>query len=210
MPPNTALQLTEHASRKGRLSTFKFGVATTVGTKRAASLILALGLSLFEAASMRAAELTPTLETGIGVWYAPGAPATRELWRPGDPGERLILRVRVLNTERVPVANALVELWHADSMGAVHADRYRAKLSTGNDGSFEVSTVMPGYIWGPRHVHVVVTHPDYPRLITRIFFKRDPVVAESGHPDLAIFLEDALVQGEPALFGDVELVLHPR
>lgn len=172
--------------------------------------MLVLGLAPSNLAYPRAAELASTPQTGIGVWYAPGAPATRELWRPGDPGERLILRVRVLNTGRVPVANALVELWHADSMGTVHSDRYRASLSTGNDGSFEVSTVLPGYIWGPRHVHFVVTHPDYPKLVTRIFFKRDPVVAESGHPDLAIFLEDALAQGKRALFGEIELLLPVR
>jgi len=55
-----------------------------------------------------------------------------------------------------------------------------------------------------------VTHPDYPELITRIFFKRDPVVAEWGNPELAIFLEDGLVKGEPTLFGNVELVLPIR
>ena len=185
-------------------------VTFSVRAKGATFLILVLGLSLSRLASTWAAELAPTPQTGIGVWYAPGAPATRELWRLGDPGDRLILRVRMLNTEGVSVANALVELWHADSTGTVHAKRYRAGLSTGEDGSLEVSTVLPGYIWGPRHVHFVVTHPDYPELITRIFFKRDPVVAESGHPDLAIFLEDGFVQGEPTLFGHVELVLPVR
>lgn len=144
------------------------------------------------------------------MWYAPGAPETRALWRAGDPGERLILRVRVRDTEHAPIANAIVELWHADTTGTVHPDRYRARLLTGEDGSLEVSTVLPGYIWGPRHVHFLVTHPDYPRLITRIFFKRDPVVAEWGRPELAIFLEDAVVQGEPVLFGQVDLVLPAR
>ena len=189
---------------------FHRGAAMAVASKGPAFLMVLLGLSVSQVASTRAAELAPTPKTGIGVWYARGAPATRELWRPGDPGERLILRVRVLDTQGAPIANALVELWHADSAGMVHAQRYRASLSTGDDGSFEVSTVLPGYIWGPRHVHFVVTHPDYSELITRIFFKRDPLVAESGHPELAIFLEDGLVQGEPILFGNVELVLAVR
>lgn len=169
-----------------------------------------LALLLCAPLSIRAAEIAPTPETGIGVWYAPGAPAVRDLWQPGDPGERLILRVRVLDTRRAPIANALVELWHADSTGMVHADRYRTRLATGDDGELEVSTVLPGYIWGPRHIHAVVTHPDYPELITRIFFKRDPVVAEWGQTELAIFLEDGLVQGERTLFGQAELVLPAR
>ena len=58
--------------------------------------------------------------------------------------------------------------------------------------------------------HVVVTHPDHVRLVSRIFFKRDPAVAESERPELAIFLEDGLLDGEPALFGGVELVLRRR
>ena len=169
--------------------------------------LLAFVLSISVSAGSGGAELAPTPETGIGVWYAPGAPPTGKLWRPGDPGQRLILRGRVLDTDRNPVVDALVELWHADSKGVTHADRYRASLRTAKDGEFNVSTVLPGYIWGPRHIHFVVTHPGYPRLITRIFFKRDPVVAESGHPDLAIFLEDALVEGEPTLFGNLDLVL---
>jgi len=114
---------------------------------RAVFLVAVLALPVFDSASSRAAGLAPTTETGIGVWYAPGAPAVRELWSPGDSGERLVLRVRVLDSEGAPITNALVELWHADGTGMVHAERYRARLSTGNDGSLEVSTVLPGYIW---------------------------------------------------------------
>lgn len=169
--------------------------------------VLLLMLSVPVSATGPNVELAPTPETGIGVWYSPGAPANGDLWRSGDPGERLILRIRVLDTKGAAVSSARIELWHADSLGMVHADRYRASLLTDEDGSIEVSTVLPGYIWGPRHVHIVVTHPHYPELITRIFFKRDPVVSESGDPELAIFLEDGLVLGEPTLFGNVELVL---
>ena len=179
----------------------------SVQSRPAACLSLLLALSLGAPLRVGAAERGPTPQTGIGVWYAPDAPAVRDLWRPGDAGERLILRIRVLDTRGVPVVDAQVELWHADSFGEVHADRFRTRLPTGKDGELEVSTVLPGYIWGPRHVHVVVTHPGYPELVSRIFFKRDPVVAESDHPELAIFLEDGLAQGERTLFGDVELIL---
>ncbi len=152
----------------------------------------------------------PTPESGIGVWYAPGAPALEELWRPGDAGERLLIRGRVLDTAGAPLAGALVEMWHADAGGQVHPDRFRTGLATGADGRFRVSTVLPGYIWGPRHIHVVVTHPAHPQLVTRLFFKRDPVVQETDRPDLAIILEDGVHQGEPALFADVELVLRRK
>lgn len=181
-----------------------------MGARRATVAMLVSALLHSAPLPARAAELTPTAQTGIGVWYAPGAPAIRDLWRPGDAGERLILRIRVLGTRRIAVAGAVVELWHADSFGAVHADRYRTRLSTDTDGKLEVSTVLPGYIWGPRHVHVVVTHPQHADLITRIFFKRDPLVGESEFPELAVFLEDGIARGEPVLFADVELVLAGR
>jgi len=155
-----------------------------------------------------AAALAPTPETGIGVWYQPGAPADGRLWRAGDAGERLFLRGRVLGEDGGPVAGARVEIWHADAEGVVHADRYRATLASNADGEFELATVLPGYIWGPRHIHVVVTHEAWRRLVTRLFFKRDPVVEEVGRPDLAIVLEDASIGGEQALFGEMQLVLR--
>ena len=58
-------------------------------------------------------------------------------------------------------------------------------------------------------MHVVVSHPAWQRLITRVFFARDPEVARSGHRALAITLEDGEVDGEPMLFGEVRLVLVP-
>ena len=152
----------------------------------------------------------PTPISGIGVWYQPGAPASESLWRAGDPGQRLLLRARVLGSDGSPVMGALVELWHADANGVVHPDRYRSALFTDPGGRIKVSTVYPGYIWGPRHIHVVVTHPDHQRLVTRLFFKRDPALADSDRPDLAVLLEDGRHDEKPALFGDIELVLRSQ
>jgi protocatechuate 3,4-dioxygenase beta subunit len=154
-----------------------------------------------------AAQRTPTPASGIGVWYQPGAPATGDLWRPGDAGRRLLLRGRVLDTSGAAVEDARIELWHADADGVVHADRFRATLSSAPDGSFRASTVLPGYIWGPRHIHFVISHARHSRLITRIFFKRDPEVGASGDPALAVLLEDGRLGDEAVLFADIEFVL---
>jgi protocatechuate 3,4-dioxygenase beta subunit len=167
---------------------------------------VALAISAFAAAA-QGFQRTPSGQSHIGVYYLPGAPASGELWRPGDPGQRLFLRGRVLGVDGGAVPRALIEIWHVDANGVVHPDRYRAALRSRDDGSFEISTVLPGYIWGPRHIHVMVTHPAHPRFITRIFFRRDPEVAISGRPDLAILLEEGPVDGDTALFGHVELVL---
>lgn len=79
----------------------------------------------FAAAGLVSAERQPTRESGISVWYAAGAPEASQLWRPGDPGERLFLRGRVLDVRGEPVAGALIELWHADRL--VH-NAYKLQL----------------------------------------------------------------------------------
>ncbi len=168
------------------------------------------------AASAQGGPFPPTEETSIGIYYIPGAPELRNLWREGDPGERLVLRGRVLDTEGAPVADAEVELWHADGLGQVHPDRYRTRLRTRADGGFGVTTALPGYIpgapdvWGARHIHVVVTHPDYPQLISLILFQGDPNLdgLRPPYPALAVFVEQATIKDQAVQFAEVILVLQ--
>jgi catechol 1,2-dioxygenase len=157
--------------------------------------------------------LPPTKETDIGIYYVPGAPEIRNLWQEGDPGERLLLRGRVLTTDGAPVPNAQVELWHADGTGLVHPDRYRTRLRTRANGGFGVTTALPGYIpgapgvWGARHIHVVVTHPVYAQLISLILFKGDPNLVGLSYPELAVFVEQGRIKDQDARFAEVELIL---
>jgi protocatechuate 3,4-dioxygenase beta subunit len=161
------------------------------------------------------AQRAPTTQTGIGIFYRPGAPETGSLWREGDAGERLALGGRVLDTRGRPVAGARVELWHADAAGSVDATRYRATRRSGAHGRFAVRTVLPGHIpmarynsvFAPRHIHVMVTHPDHPRLVSLIFFKGDEPLARSPYPGLAIALERSRGDSGEVLVGGVELVL---
>ena len=115
----------------------------------------------------------------------------------------------MLDVRGKAVAGALVELWHADHDGFVEHGRFRAQLHADEKGSFGLSTVLPGYIFGPRHVHFLITHPDYPRLVTRVFFKRDPVIALHEYKAVVLVLEDGVVDGQAALFGNIEFVLPP-
>jgi protocatechuate 3,4-dioxygenase beta subunit len=173
-----------------------------------AMAVLSLALLLMDGHS-HAQMLAPTTATGIGVWYQSNAPAAKDLWQPNDPGERLFLKVIVRDPTGTPVANAQVELWQANGDGVVQADRYRTRLHTAADGSVAVSTALPGYIWRARHIHLMVTHPDYLPLITRILFLGDPLLAEMEYPELAINLEQGNQGDEPALFGVAEIILSP-
>ena len=160
------------------------------------------------------ARLPPTKETDIGIYYAPGAPESRNLWQESDPGEKLLLRGRVLTTGGAPVSGAQVELWHADGNGQVHPDRYRTRLRTGPNGEFGVTTALPGYIpdapgvWGARHIHVVVTHPGYSQLISLILFEGDPNLAGLSYPELAVFVEQGRIKNQTVQFAEVILILR--
>lgn len=154
--------------------------------------------------------LEPTLETHYGPWYRQSAPVVTSLWEPGQPGERLLLRGRVLNTSGVPIEEALVELWHTDAFG--NYPPLRASLRTKKNGSFGISTVLPGHNGGyrARHIHFVVTHPAHQRLVTRIFFKGDENLAEAPYPELAVLLEEGRIDSQQVYFSDVEFVLRIR
>lgn len=161
------------------------------------------------------AQREPTTQTSIGIFYRAGAPVTADLWRDGDQGERLSLQGRVLDPKGQPVADALVELWHADATGSVDETRYRAAQHTGADGRFGIRTVLPGHIemarynavFAPRHIHITVSHPAYPRLVSLIFFRGDERLAGTPYPELAIPLEKARSRDGEVLVGDVEIIL---
>lgn len=160
------------------------------------------------------ARLPPTEETDIGIYYAPGAPELRNLWQQGDPGEKLLLRGRVLSSGGAPVSDARVELWHADGNGQVHEDRYRTRLHTGANAEFGVTTALPGYIpgapgfWGARHIPVVLTHHGYPQLISLILFEGDPNLAGLSYPELAVFVEQGRIKDQTVQFAEVILILR--
>lgn len=174
--------------------------------------LLSFGLALECVAVVAGAAsrgLQPTLQTHTGPWYAPGAPETGSIWQPGDPGKPLYLEGMVLSTRGTPVEAALVEIWHTDSEGSYPP--LRAAIRTRANGRFAVRTVLPGHHLGyrARHIHFVVTHPDHQPLVTRIYFMGDRNIEEAPYPELAIVLEEASIDGETRLLGNVEFVLLP-
>jgi protocatechuate 3,4-dioxygenase beta subunit len=103
------------------------------------------------------------------------------------------------------VPGAVVELWHADHQGHydVEGNRFRAKLIAGADGSYHVSTVMPGHYPDRvcQHVHFLVKASEHPTLVTQLYFASDPVF--DGDPQ-ANFGRDPLL-GNPALIRPVTI-----
>ena len=187
---------------------------TAAARRRGARVRAGLLAALAAAAPLAGAETrAPTSDTSIGIFYQPDAPALEDLWHEGDPGEPLLLRGRLLDRLGDPVADARVEMWQADGAGEVHPDRYRTRLTSGADGAFGMRTAYPGHIygapgvWGARHIHIVVTHPRYRRLISLILFRGDENLPDDAPSDLAVLAEQGRVQGESMRFARVEIVL---
>jgi len=84
-----------------------------------------------------------------GPFYLPGAPTRVALAAPDEPGDRLVVRGRVLHPDcRTPLAGTLLDVWQADASGSYHGAteqyRLRGRLRTDSTGSWELTTIRPG------------------------------------------------------------------
>ena len=176
------------------------------------SLLVLFATSLFSQQGLAQAceAREPTRSTNPGPHDYSFVSADPALWREGDGGEPLFLRVRVLDTCGKPVPGARVRILHANQHGDHEHDRWRVHLDADAGGAFKLVTVFPGYTGGlPRHIHFVITHPGYQELVTRLFFKNDPDL-DHGIEDLAMVLEEIPRGEQKGWLANYEFVLIPK
>jgi len=133
--------------------------------------------------------------------------AKLDMWRPGDPGQRLLMRGRVSSDTGQPVANATLYFRQADGAGT-YTEQYQGSLQTGADGSYVFGTALPGQYSSTKHIHVVVTHDDYSDVHTEIRFKGDPNLEGGAYDDNAVVTEEATIDGARVLLGEFNIVLQ--
>jgi catechol 1,2-dioxygenase len=201
-------------------------------TRRAALRLglLATALSAIRPAPVRSAqECRPTQSDTQGPFYLPGAPSRIAIAGPKEPGERLIVRGRVLGPDcRTPLAGAVLDVWQADASGSYHGaeEQYRLRGRVGADpsGAWELTTIRPGnYRLGegmrPAHIHLIVSHPAHPPLVTQLYFRGDPYLqphdacgaaCKSDDPHRAIELLTEEIMGTTVLVGRFDVVLGAR
>jgi protocatechuate 3,4-dioxygenase beta subunit len=137
----------------------------------------------------------PTPPNALGPFYKKRAPDTRMLRTKGDAGMPLALSGRVIDTRGEAVADATVEIWHADHGG--HYDlagyRFRAKVPVDGKAGYQIETIMPGHYPDRvcQHVHYLVTAPGHKPLITQLYFATDPVFEGDADKN---FSKDPLIQ----------------
>ncbi|OWZ24932.1 protocatechuate 3,4-dioxygenase [Wolbachia endosymbiont of Wuchereria bancrofti] len=98
-------------------------------------------------------------------------------------GELINIVGRVTDVNCLPIQNAVVSIWHANSCGVNHYDENMegnqldpnfagsGRFIVNNLGYYNFITVAPGKI-GDRapHVNFLVQHPDFPEFATQMFF----------------------------------------
>lgn len=179
----------------------------------AALLAAGLGLEKYldirmDAEDREAHILGGTPRTIEGPLYVAGAPVADGVAKidinPDDDTGPLVIRGTVTGPDGNPLANALVECWHANSKGFYsHFDptgsqsdfNLRGAVKTGADGKYEFRTLMPvGYGCPPHgatqqllnviarhgnrpaHVHFFVTSDKTRKLTTQINIAGDPLI----------------------------------
>ena len=119
------------------------------------------------------APATPTVSQTEGPYYKAGAPEKSNLVESGMAGTRLTLTGDVVDTSCRPLANAKLDVWQADAIGAYENSGYRLRGYVMADaaGRFTIETVIPGQYPGrTEHIHVKVTPAGGTTLTTQLYF----------------------------------------
>ena len=140
------------------------------------NLVLAQGAELPPTPECRDAhDVTPRQTEGP--YYTPNTPERANLREPGMKGTSVALGGLVLTRSCKPVANAIVDLWHADDAGAYDNAGFRLRgfVKTDAEGRYAFQTIVPGHYPGrTRHYHVKVQAPRAPLLTTQLYFPDEP------------------------------------
>lgn len=112
-----------------------------------------------------------------GPFFKPKSPFVSDLRQTGLTGETVTLTGFVLTRDCRPVANALVDLWHADAKGDYDNRGFRGRGHQFTDaaGRYRFVTILPArYTGRTRHFHVKVQAANGPVLTTQLYFPEEP------------------------------------
>jgi protocatechuate 3,4-dioxygenase beta subunit len=155
--------------------------------------------------------------SAAALWGAETDPAWRaRVAAEKEPGERLIIRGRVLrNAGGPPAAGAVITVYQTDAAGIYGTQqghprdvaRLRGRLTVGPEGQYEIVTIRPGPYPGggvPAHIHVNLVEPGRePREIFEFLFAGDQYLRGGAQGYVLTLRKDA--QGTWIATQDVAL-----
>ncbi len=140
-------------------------------------------------------ECTGTIipELTEGPYYKSDSPENSNLYNEELPGEKIVLKGYVLDTNCQPITNAWLDFWQTDGNGEYDNEGYtlRGHQYTDENGMYTLTTVIPGeYPGRTPHIHVKVrAHEQSPIITTQLYIPG----AERNTSD-AIYNEALLMQ----------------
>jgi protocatechuate 3,4-dioxygenase beta subunit len=132
-----------------------------------------------------------TIRQTEGPFFKPKSPQRTDLREPGLTGTPIAISGFVLTRNCKPVANALVDLWHADGKGEYDNTGFRGRghQFTDSEGRYRFVTVRPArYPGRTPHFHVKVQAANRPVLTTQLYFPNEP-----GNARDSIFRKELLM-----------------
>jgi len=129
-----------------------------------------------------------TARQTAGPFFKPDSPMRTLLTEKDSKGEKLVVSGVVLSTACKPVANALLDFWHADELGDYdnRGFHYRGHQFTDAEGRWRLETIVPAeYPGRARHIHVNVQAPGKRILTTQLYFPKN-----FGHHDDGLYRPD--------------------
>ncbi len=172
MSPRTDLSLlSRRAVLKGWLATSSAAIGSTILTPVAQGNDAKL-----PATPNCGTDSGPTRSSTEGPFYSDNPPQKRD-FRADANGTPITLIGFVLTTNCLPVANAVVDLWHANADGDYdnRGFRLRGYQKTDALGRYYFETIRPAEYGGRTpHYHVKIHTPPNNTLTTQLYFPDEP------------------------------------
>ena len=116
-----------------------------------------------------------------GPFFTPNSPLRASLVQAASKAQRFVVSGRVLSAQCKPLANALVDVWHADEDGDYDNAGYRGHQNTDAAGRYRFETIVLALYPGrTRHYHVKI-QPKGGRLVTtQLYFPGETMNRRDG------------------------------
>jgi protocatechuate 3,4-dioxygenase beta subunit len=140
-----------------------------------------------------------TLAQTEGPYFTPNSPEKQDFASESPKGDRMTIAGYVLTEDCKPVAEALVELWHADETGTYDNEGFklRGHQFTDAEGRWWFHTIVPGLYPGrTRHYHIKVQRRGADVLTTQLYFPGEPGNESDRIFDSALLLNVSLDNGK--------------
>lgn len=142
---------------------------------------------------------TPAFRDGGGPYYLPDQPFREDLAPGYTDGEKLIVTGKIFRSDcRTPVANAVLDIWHASNDGNYENEWFRGQVRTNKQGEYRFVSVLPkgygeGTAYRPPHIHFKVFENGEELVTSQMFFP--DVRGKAGFEDAFIMQYERAQEG---------------